>query len=86
MSLDEVKGLIGNKKLLIGKDLTIKNLRKSNIKKIYLSANCATDVKKDIETYAKLFGAEVEVLRVKNDELGVACKKPFLISVLSLTK
>ncbi|MFC1728674.1 ribosomal L7Ae/L30e/S12e/Gadd45 family protein [Nanoarchaeota archaeon] len=86
MPLADLKELIGDKKLLIGSETTLKNLKKSAVKKIFLSANCAKNVKEEIEEYSKMFGAEVEVLKVKNDELGVACKKPFSISVLSLLK
>ncbi len=86
MTLDEIKKIIKDKKLVIGTEQTIKNLKQGKIKKVYLSSNCPKKVKEDIVHYAKTFGSEVEVLDVRNDELGVACKKPFSISVLSLLK
>lgn len=86
MALADVKKIIKDKKLAIGTDQTMKNLKQGKVKKVYLSANCPKNVKEDVEHYAKKFGSEVEVLDVRNDELGVACKKPFSISVLSLLK
>lgn len=86
MSLEDVKKLIGDKKLVIGAEQTIKNLKKEGIKKVFLSSNCSEKNKEDIDKYAKISGAEVEVLNIKNEDLGVVIKKPFSISVLSILK
>ncbi len=86
MSLAEVKKMIGDKKMVIGTEQTMVNLKQGKVKKVYLASNCPVDVKEDIKHYAENFGSEVEMLEIRNDELGVACKKPFSISVLSLLK
>ena len=56
------------------------------IKKVFLSYNCAENIKKDIIYYSKISKIEVIELAQRNDELGTICKKLFPISVLSLSK
>ena len=79
------KGLEDNK-VIIGNDLTLKELKKGNLLKVYLSANCAKEMKETLEHYAKLADAEVVQLPYPNDEFAVLCKKPFSISVAGLKK
>jgi len=82
--LTDLKNAIKSKKLIIGTEMTIKNLKLGKLAAVYLSKNCAENIKKDIQYYAKLAKVEVIQLPYANDELGVVCKKPFSISVLSL--
>lgn len=84
--LIEIKKNLKSKKLIIGTDITIKNMKLGKIKKIFLSSNCPENTKKDIEYYSKISKIDVINLSQKNDELGLICKKPFPISVLSLVK
>ena len=84
--LAEIKQLLGNEKLLVGTEETLKNLKLGKIAKVYLASNCDSQTKKDIEHYASLNGAEVQNLNLNNNELGTVCKKPFSISVLSVLK
>lgn len=86
MSIADVKKLVGDKKLVVGTEATTKNIKNGKVKKVFLSSNCPKNIKEDIMHYAKIFGSEVEVLDVNNEDLGVACKKPFSVSVLSLLK
>lgn len=82
----EIRKNLEEKKIIIGTDRTIKNLKLGKIKKIYVTKNIPEDVKKDIEHYSKLAKVEVVALKYANEELGVICKKPFAISVVSLLK
>ena len=86
MSLAELKKIVGDKKLILGVDRTIKALRKGNLKKIFISANCAERTKETIETNSKLFKVDVSQLKISNEEFGVVVKKPFAVSVASLQK
>ena len=86
MSLAELKKHVGNKKLLLGTDRTLKNLKKGELKEIFLSSNVAENLKDDIETNAKKFGIKVYQLDINSDEMGVVVKKPFSVSVASLLK
>ncbi|MBN2420697.1 ribosomal L7Ae/L30e/S12e/Gadd45 family protein [Candidatus Woesearchaeota archaeon] len=86
MSLTELKKLIGNKKLIVGTDRTLKELKKGNIKSIFVASNCPENLKSEIETNARMEKSEISVLEINNEELGVVVKKPFAVSVVSLLK
>lgn len=85
-SLTEFKKLLKSKLVVIGTERTIKSLKRGNIEKVFLSSNCPTNVEKDLGYYASLSKADVIRLQYPNDEIGVICKKPFSISVLSILK
>ena len=64
----------------------MKQLKLGKIEKVLVSSNCPASVEKKINHYAALNNTEVHKLEYPNDELGVICKKPFSISVLSFLK
>ena len=72
------------KGLVIGTERTLKKLKMNEVKKVYVSSNCPKDVLDDIEHYSKIHNILLVKLKENNEELGIICKKPFLISVLSL--
>ena len=72
------------KGLVIGTERTLKKLKMNEIKKVYVSSNCPKDVTSDLEHYTKLHNIPLVKLDETNEELGILCKKPFFISVLSL--
>ena len=82
----QIKKGLEDEKVVIGNDRVMKELRNGNLLKIYLSANCAEDMKETLEHYAKLTGTEMIQLPYPNDEFAVLCKKPFSISVVGLKK
>ena len=82
----EIRKLLKGKNTIIGAELTLKSLKLGKVARIYLSANCSDKVKNSIEHYIKLTKVEVIQLKYLNDELGILCKKPFSISVLSVLK
>jgi len=82
----EVKKLIKTKTLVIGLERTIKNLKLGKVEKVLISSNCPENTVNDITYYAGLSKAELIKLDYPNEELGVICKKPFSISVLSILK
>ena len=73
-----------NKRLVIGTQRTLKKLKMNEVKKVYVSSNCPKDVLEDVEHYSKVHNISLVKLKETNEELGVICKKPFHISVLSL--
>jgi len=85
-SSTEIKKLIKAKNVVIGTEKTIKSLKLGKVDKVILSSNCADRVVNDINYYAELSKAETIRVRYPNDELGVICKKPFSVSVLSILK
>jgi large subunit ribosomal protein L30e len=85
-SLTEFKKLLKSEALVIGTDRTVKNLKKGNVERVFLSSNCNPTVEHDLNHYASLSKTEIVKLQYPNDELGVICKKPYSISVLALLK
>ena len=85
-SSTEIKKLIKAKNVVIGTEKTIKSLKLGKVDKVILSSNCAENTVKDIDYYADLSKAETIRVSYPNDELGVICKKPFSVSVLSILK
>jgi len=80
--LEDLKKKLGEGKMVIGIDRVMKELKKGNLKKVFLAANCREDLKKDVHHYAGLLKIEVEDLSASNEELGVICKKNFFVSVV----
>jgi large subunit ribosomal protein L30e len=83
--VDIRKALEGGKALL-GTKRSLKALREGKVATIYLTSNTPQYVKEDIQHYAGITDIDVIALDISNKELGVVCKKPFLVSVLSVTQ
>lgn len=85
--LKQLKKDIEQKKVVIGAQRTLKLLRQGKIVRIILAKNCPPLVKEDLTHYTENIGGfELVELDVPNEELGVLCKKPFLISVVGVVK
>ncbi len=82
----DIKKILLSKNIILGKDKTLRLLKKGKISEILLANNVPELVKKDITSLANLAGAKVSVLTYTNDELGALCKKPFTVSIIGLTK
>jgi len=82
----DIKKIIKTKNLVIGTARTIKNLKLGRVEKIIISSNCTEGVINNLNYYAGLSKAETVKVNYPNDELGIICKKPFSISVLSILK
>jgi ribosomal protein L30E len=86
MHEEEIRKLLNSKKLLIGKDEVLKNIRKGLIAKVYIASNCPEDLHEDLLRYSKISQFELFETKVPNDELGTVCKKPFSIVILGVLK
>ncbi len=84
--IEDLKKLVKTKKVVFGREETVKGLKLGKLGKVYMTVNCPEDLKADIAYYAELSGAEIVQLSIPNDELGTICRKPFVISVLSVPK
>ena len=82
----QIKKLASSDKAIIGTDQTLEKLKMGKVEQVLVSSNCPQKVLDDIDHYAKLSGAETVFVGYTNEELGVICKKPFSISVLSVLK
>lgn len=84
--ITEIKKLIKEDKLVIGKAEVLKGLRTGKFEKVYIAENCPAELKEDLERYTAMGGVEIVETGVQNVELGDICKKPFSIAVLGLIK
>jgi large subunit ribosomal protein L30e len=84
--MTDIRKLLADKRLVIGTDRTLKLVRQGKLAKVFLSSNCPSKLKEDLNKYCGLNGIECQDLAVPNEELGVWCKKPFAISVLGVLK
>ncbi len=82
----EIKKLLKNRDMVVGTERTIKNLKLGKVDKVIVSSNCPAKVVDDVAYYAALGKAETIKTPYPNEELGIICKKPFSISVLSILK
>lgn len=82
----EIRKLLKGKNIIIGTEKTIKSLKLGKTKEIYLSSNCPENIINTIEHYSKLTKVSVVRLKHPSNELGILCKKPFSISVLSVPR
>ncbi|MBS3153394.1 ribosomal L7Ae/L30e/S12e/Gadd45 family protein [Candidatus Woesearchaeota archaeon] len=81
--MKELRDALKEGKIVIGTERTLKKLKKGEVKNVYVSSNCPRKVLEDLEHYCKVFNAKLNKPKETNEELGVVCKKPFSINVLS---
>lgn len=82
----EIKKALKEENVIIGTEITLKNLKQGKIARIYLSSNCQSATKDEISHLAEINKTKIIELGINDEELGVICKKPFSISVLSVSK
>ena len=80
--MEELRKALKEKTITFGSEKTLKMLRAGKAKRVFLASNCPETTKETVEHYAKINNIEVIKLELPNDEIGLACKKPFGISVL----
>jgi len=83
---EDIKKLVKDEKVVFGTEKTVTMLKQGRIKQVFTTSNCPKDIKSDIDHYAKIADVKVTELSIPNDELGVICRKPFVISVLGVRK
>lgn len=80
---DELKEALKEKKLTIGTEKTLKDMKAGKAKTVFLASNCPENIVAQVEYYAQISGAKVVKLDIPDREIGLICKKPFAVSVLS---
>ncbi len=73
-------------KAVIGTEVALKGIKSGTMRKVFISSNCPQKVKEDLSYYARLASIPVVELKYTNEELGIFCKKNFLVSVLGVTE
>lgn len=83
-NVKEIKVNLQEGKVVVGKDLVLKNLRAKKMSKVFLASNCPQDLKDDVKRFSELANISLVELEQDNEELGIICKKNFFISVLGI--
>lgn len=84
--MEEIRKVLGSEKLILGKEKTMKELRKGNLVKVFIASNLDAQTKKDLEYYKEINDFELVDANMTNEELGTLCRKPFSVAVLGLLK
>lgn len=87
MALVDVKSIrksIESNNVVFGLKETVKNVKLGNVSTVYISSNLPDTAKNDLMRYCKISKFKIVSLGDSNEELGVICKKPFSVSVLSV--
>ena len=86
--LNDPLGLLRAKLLtqevIIGKERVLKALQQGKLSAVLLAHNCPETMRTDVEYYAKLTKTPFVVLEQNNEEMGILCKKNFLISIVGV--
>jgi len=85
-NLADLKQVLGTEKALLGTSRTLKEIKKGNIERVFLSKNTPKHVREDLRHYSDISGFEVVELDIPNDELGTVCRKQFSVSIVSVMK
>ncbi len=83
-TLAQIRSLVKTERLIIGTREVMKALQKGLLQKIILASNCPSQKRKDVQKYAALVGIPVIELKHNNEELGILCKKNFLVAMIGL--
>ncbi len=80
----EIRQAVDTGKVILGTDKSRKALKLGQAKLVITASNCQSEVLEDIKHYAGLANIPVHIFAGDSAELGLACGKPFLVSVLAL--
>lgn len=82
--MSDLKQDLQKEKPIYGLEETMKKIKHGKLKRVYMASNC--NEKESLLRYGRQFNVEVIELKEDNSQLGVACKRPHTISVLSFEK
>ncbi|MEW5896093.1 MAG: ribosomal L7Ae/L30e/S12e/Gadd45 family protein [Nanoarchaeota archaeon] len=78
----ELKDKIQAGKLIIGSKMVLKAIRNKSLQRVFLASNCPVKEKDNFKRYSALAGIPLAELALNSEELGLLCKKGFLILAL----
>ena len=80
----EIRQAIVTGNVFIGADKSLKTLKRGQAKLVIVASNVARDTLEDIKHYSKLANVKVHFFDGDSAALGLACGKPFSLSVLTV--
>lgn len=85
-TVNEIQALLAQNKLTIGTEVTLKELKRGKLAKVYVTKNAPEMVKDDLSHYTGIGSVELIELEQNNEELGIVTRKPYHVSVIGVTK
>lgn len=85
-NVTKIKKALEDKKLVIGSNRLLKELKVGRVEEIFITTNCPAALKDDLVSYADMNKKKATELDITNEELGVLCKKPFSINVVGISR
>jgi len=82
----EIREAVASDNAIIGYDATLKALKSDVVAKLFVAKNIPGAKFDELKHYADIVNVEVIKLNIDNEELGILCKKQFMISTLALKK
>ena len=80
----EIRQAVDTGKVVLGSDKSVKSVKLGQAKLVILASNCPGAVRSDVGHYAKLANIPIYIYEGDNVALGLACGKPFLVSVVAI--
>lgn len=80
----EIRQAVDTGKVILGADKSRKVLKLGQAKLVIVASNCQSEVLEDIKRYSGLANTPIHIFVGGSAELGLACGKPFLVSVLAV--
>jgi ribosomal protein L30E len=74
-TIEQLKKLAEEKKIIFGSSDTIRKLKKGKIKKVFLASNIPTIIEEDIKHNASIDKIDIEKTTLANDELSMVFKR-----------
>ncbi len=78
----EIGQAVATGKVVIGAAQSIKILKRGQAKLVVAASNCEQNILADVKHYAALANVPIHMFGGTSENLGLACGKPFLVSVL----
>lgn len=81
-----LKAKAQQKEVVVGLETVVKGLRQGTIEKVFIASNSPPKMAQDLAHYAALAQVPLQRLAQNNEELGIICKKNFMVSVVGLRR
>jgi len=71
-------------KVWFGANSAIKNVKMGKAKLVVIAENCPINIREGLEYYCKLSKIPMIIYKGTSLDLGAACRKPFMVSALTI--
>lgn len=82
----DIKNALAENALIIGFDAVVRAVKAGNVAKVFAASNIPKIKHDELKHYCEISDIPFEELSYNNEELGILCKKQYLITVVALKK